>query len=1527
MAILRVVPITCLVALIALSAPGLGALTVEPGRAIANDHVRLELTHRGDVTTGFTLTGGGQEIARVLLGPRNLIVSRRAVAERGAQRARIVLPLTTAGDFARLGPESRVEVTLAEGDLWPRVSFSLHLQAFDPEAWQQAVGGTLPFHYLLCELPGATMFYQGGGLTPSREVDPYPMSTRGYVTGLWAEGWSSAAAMAGWAVPAVGLWNHRAKTFAAYDFNEARHTDRSSRLVASAYCENPGGTPFFCLLHPYQRRWVDLTYPEAPSRVASHFELLYSRDLPDTSDPNMFVLERLWREHRDLLPPVPRTNDLAWIPQYDAYAPAGTIEPTSSSTYLTGLSGPTGLAGAFVEVGSRMLGNDFISDGVMRARFRGDEASLEPLKRDIEYLMPRCTWVDLGGERCATWVHPIEGKFLDRWGGEACAGIFHTRNFHIGAGMLLLYEITGDERLLPFVDGVYNLCRHYLFTRNGVCDLPWSMFCRVGTAAGEQFLLNYRRVFKDDPVRGRNYDEALDLARMSLYKVLWFYTADPDLDDDLDPLFLNQAVNDCRWCGRVTWNECGWVLRTMVPIYCETRDPFLKYLLRGSIERYYAGFREDGGMAENLQIFGEIEPKGLRTAGFSDACHGGNVRRWARPCADARLRVAMGQRAAIAFGLNSRAYDIQDYRYKEGAGFSFRLVAVNPNPPPERTVDIVATAPFRDLTGKPIKVDGQPLPPDRYELNPMTRGEDVYIRDVPVGATVEIGDTSGAAPVPADDLPYRGRASVEADGWRALNLASSCNEALPMTWWDDDAWFGLAPGVRYVWGMPVVLVDPELNDGRNAVSGRAVDLDVSARAVFAVFGTHHGQDQAPGGLSLTTADGRTHQVLATDDLSLDLCNGFPLRRFDTYLAALDLGRAERLKSVEVRDGILLALTLAEDGAKGLEAVLARAHNARAAKLAEQARRYYQAPDQACPVARPWAAPELPYRFRLSVLTDPGREGEILVSAREDLGALLAQVGAPVAPPRVFRAFEALADDTTREVPVQFDPLADGGVQGELFLVLPASDRPGQTREVDVYFGPEGSPAPPAVKTDLTADQVTVTTGPSGLEFVFTLSGDGPNPRWTRLAFDTDGDGIFTDEANVLGPGGFSGGYGALTCVTDRITWYDFGLLQSRPASAEVLHQGPVSTTLRVSGLELWGHGDQAVQRSNVDGSDRRASPKGQAEWFFRFYAGRPDVEQWINFRLDTPDTGWTRPLQVRYGLESTDRAANVRVEGVMVGQADDAALLPLAGEPTRLPVACSYTTDGGLLQGLFVRADAAGEYFVGHWLLAPRAPTEAAYITYLQGPGLKQYAVELLRDGRAVTPEPADLPLVAFDSTGGRGPIPTPERREVVIAEGTLNPDPSLEQRDRFWALGGGDMAGVWTETQVYSGEVAADLSCAEQEIGMLQTKPIASRQLALEPNSVYEVTLWAKCTSGPGELHLNFYAPVSGYDFPHARVPLEADGEWHQVRAEVPTGALQPIARDTIFPRAEEVLPALRIWTYHKQQSVYVDHIEVRSQ
>ncbi|HJN19253.1 MAG TPA: hypothetical protein QGH10_27425, partial [Armatimonadota bacterium] len=404
--------------------------------------------------TGFAITDGEGLVAEIQLGPGGAITARRATTRGGS----LVLSGLDGGEAARFSRDSRVTVTT--GDRWPRVEFDIGIEAFDEAAWQRA-HGTVPFHYLLCETPGATFHYQGGGLIPAPEVDPFPISAKGFMAGNWADGWSYAPAMAGWAVPTVGMWNHVAGEFVAYDFSEARHTDRSSRLIAPAYCANEGGDPFFCLVHPYQRNWVELTCPETPTRAASHFELIYTRDLPDTADPNQFVLERLWNEKRDLLQPVPAMNDLAWIPEFDAGAPNGGLEPTAAGAQLRGFSSERGLEGIFVEPGTTMLGNTFVSDGIMRARSSGDEAQLARLREDVDYLLPRVKWVDIGGDRCATWVHPAEGTFKGQWGGEACAGNHHPSTFHIGTGLLLLHDITGDEALLPYIDGVYNWCKHY----------------------------------------------------------------------------------------------------------------------------------------------------------------------------------------------------------------------------------------------------------------------------------------------------------------------------------------------------------------------------------------------------------------------------------------------------------------------------------------------------------------------------------------------------------------------------------------------------------------------------------------------------------------------------------------------------------------------------------------------------------------------------------------------------------------------------------------------------------------------------------------------------------------------------------------------------------------------------------------------------------------------------------------------------------------------------------------------------------
>jgi hypothetical protein len=58
----------------------------------------------------------------------------------------------------------------------------------------------------------------------------------------------------------------------------------------------------------------------------------------------------------------------------------------------------------------------------------------------------------------------------------------------------------------------------------------------------------------------------------------------------------------------------------------------------------------------------------------------------------------------------------------------------------------------------------------------------------------------------------------------------------------------------------------------------------------------------------------------------------------------------------------------------------------------------------------------------------------------------------------------------------------------------------------------------------------------------------------------------------------------------------------------------------------------------------------------------------------------------------------------------------------------------------------------------------------------------------------------------------------------------------------------------------------------------------------------------------------------------VPADGEWHLIRVEVPTGDFPARSQQPgVFTRSRGVAPALRLWTYRKTQKTYVDQVEVR--
>ena len=875
---------------------------------------------------GFTLSAQGRKIGNLELCGGTRWKGLEVAEGRGELGEWIeIRGIDTSGTGGTpvFSQDSRVRITLLEDEPYPRVDLDLRLLSFDPEAWREALKPDAPVYFLKMSLPNAKLHYQGGGLIPDPSWQEYPLSMKGFMAGDWSDGWSYAPPLSAWAVPAVGLWDSDRGVFVGYDFNHPRHTDRSCKYLAAATCAGNGNHSgkFVCLVHPYQREYVHLTYPEGPAEISTHFDLLYSFDMPSTKDPNMFVLRRLYKRYGDLLPAVPKMNDLTWIHREDAWSPPLGLPRTKAGSRLIWLSGKSGLAGHFLELGTTMIGNPFISDGVQDLFTLQDEERLQLLRRDLERLSEEAVWFTLSGEKCVSWNLPLAGKFKDQWGGEKAEGLHHCKTWHVGTAFLLMYEREKNPDYLPYIDGVYNFTKHFLYTRNGVCDLPWAMFCRVATAAGENFLLNYRRIFQEDPLRGGNREEALELATMCLYKVLWFYTTDPDETDEMDPTFLNQAVNDIRWAGRVTWNECGWVVRTMIPIYCETGDPFLKYLLRGSLDRYWMGFREDGGVAENLQISGDLEPKGLRTAGFAGIQHGACARRYACPIGEAPIRVVTGEKDAIAFCKETRDFDVDDYLYEEGRGFRFKLITLRPDKDHD-PIDIVISAPFRDLRGMKVSVNGTEK---NCEVNLATGGEDVYVKGVRVGDLIQVaasGPTTESDETRSQTPDLRPVRKFAEEGLARIDLAPLANRGLERRWKRKENWFGYLPGEHVVYGIPFWLVDPEENHDRCVVEGDGqhaivIPVGMETKSIFLFFGLRREESeegQSAAKFRTTYEDGSAEVVEAKPTILADITGFMPLRDWDLVMFQWKSKIESAVREISLIDGTLFAMTVATQAA-------------------------------------------------------------------------------------------------------------------------------------------------------------------------------------------------------------------------------------------------------------------------------------------------------------------------------------------------------------------------------------------------------------------------------------------------------------------------------------------------------------------------------------------------------------------------------------------------------------------------------------
>ena len=1496
------------------------------GDAIWTAAARLETIRRERAAVGVRLSSDGKTVAEMRFGPNGLWPAKKCEVkqEAGVARLRFIgLDTSATGGTPSLTADSFVEFSLQGDASFPRVEFSIGLDAFDEKAWQEALPPAAPFYYLTCRVPKAKMLYLGGGLIATPEFEPYPFTRQGCISGNWSARWSYAAALAAFAVPAFGLWEPDDQLFVGYDFGEARHTDRSSKYLAPAYCAGEGRHegPMICLVHPHQAKWVDLTYPTAPARVASHFEWIYSTALGSDRDPNEFVLTRFVRDHASLLRPAPAMNDLTWVRDPGAVQLPHTILRNLGPALLH-KSGPRYLEGAFCELGALMLGATFPSDGVRHIYQAKAHAAIRTLQQQIEFLKERAIWREIKRDKCCVWQHPLEGRFKDRWGGDDCAGTRHKCTWQIGAAMLVVYDNEKDDSLLPFIDGVYNWTKHALYTRNGVCDIPWSMFCHIGLAAGENFMLTYRQVFRDDPLRGGNLDEALRLARMVAYKSTWFYLADPDETDGMDPIFLGQAVTDRRWMGRVTWNECGWIPRTAIPLYCDTGDPFLKYLVRGAAENFFVGYREDGGITENVQIFGETAAKGRRTAGTSGISNGAQLRRWAEPAGASPVRVCVGEKAAIAFCKNTFAYDVADYAYRPELNCRFRLVVRQRAE--HGPIDVTLTAPFRDLRTRPIRVDGQLLATDRIEYNEFTDGEDAYLRGVRPGSMIEVGDPAGAHAAPADPMPYRSPADArprQIGDFRTLDLTPAFNERLEMRFGEPGSWYGWMYGLKWRDRIPYYFVASELTGGRACVKGGARKPPrlrfEPVSHLFVVLGVH-GEQAAPpisiGRVRLTGQDGTHTDVNVTQYRWLDVNCSLPIRTFNVYVAMLSLPGGRRMAGLEVLGGRLFAVT-ALDGNEALAAALRREFDsdARVAFAKSQQGRYAAALRQ-CNADLPWSVPSASHRLVLDVTPNEDVAQPVL-RVPLDLGLLAGQVGLEKVPP----CHNVICENRTQTklVPAQFDVFRNG--RGTLVIVPSEDLRANVTKRYVVYFAvlPAGDrPAQNALERS--GSSVTFSGGRNAAQCTFNLSGGGNGPRLMDVRFDLNRDGRF-EEPNVLGSTGFSGGYGCLTAVYDPYFWFDFGRFQQEDARVRLVHAGRASTTVVIENLQLFGVVDPGVGIAAVEsrGKTFAIGPKGVARWFFRTYAGRPYLDQWVEWEMDDRGTCWTRALQARYGLARFD--PSVVRNGGRPGEpavAQDFCVLSAAEEPMRPAALAARTRDGHVVEVLLGEPHKPGRYATSFWRMAPSAYGAENLKRSLAVVGVEVYALERVHDGHLVRQSPRPAKGDAVSTLDGPVVLPGPE----PPLPGTLNWDSSFEKTKQYWRI---SRDAAWSRKAARTGRIGALLEVSKEKgktLALVQTNGRVNREMALAPNTAYQLTFWARCASTTGRLNTNLYWG-RGYDFPHVVVDLPGDNKWHRYQVKVSTGPY-PLPGQKVFTVPRRIFPSLRLWCLRRDQTVHVDDV-----
>lgn len=878
---------------------------------ISNDYLIVSPLIADGKGIGFKIeTREGKWIADLLLGSQGNI--RAGSVE--VKDLSIRLEDLEAGPTPSLGPDSFVEIKLLPDDPYPQVSFRLDIESFDEELWREKIGD-VPFHFLVCSLPGAEIFHQRGWNIPTPIIDPYPLQGRqtGYgrqISSLWSRDWTYCPPIGAYPLATVGLWKPSQRKYVAYDFHGSRLTDGSEKYIASAYCwKLKGAKQFFTLVYPYAAKYNRLRYPDTPVTISSHFTLLYSLDLPSDSDPNLFVQGFIWERYRDLLPEVPGVNDLSWLPKRYRVRGYGPMRSGRLYHRLTGKNA------RWFKPGSLVFGGEGWDRSAVDYIFEvKDEKAISRLEEDLEFLAKWAQKMVVDGDECYFWRKPLEGEGIEMFG----PGVETTHNiqgWQLALTYLDAYRNDPDRfgRYLYLIDGALRWTKHILYTRNGYADVPAAQFC-WGAAPATAFCLRYYYTFRNDPERQELAKEALKLVRTMMYRYMPIWASDNDRMDELDSSFFMEPNSGISWLGSACSNEVWCVPYAMALTYVATGDPIIGHYLRGACERWHELFRDeyhdsvadyDGAFTEMFGLFEGCNIGKGKRATFGGLW--GQLEQIAYPVGKATVRVICGEKGALAFNKKGRHTDISDYRYYGDGDLSFKLVRYGEGQ--GEPFDLNVTFPMFDLRGKRVFV----LREDASEPEELKMGEGfeemprrpdtLVIHGLRYGDTVAIGRFDPSVePIPLRIERTRGRRNrvKSSDGFVMYDLRSHLNRRLSFDWDDTSSWAGFEPGMRTIYGVPFDLIDPDFNGGRICVRDADLDLRISGSHLFALVG----EVEEGGKIILSGPKGETE---------IDLQRGIPVLKgwppcMKWHLDLVEAPLKGEFDRLEIRNGSLFALT-------------------------------------------------------------------------------------------------------------------------------------------------------------------------------------------------------------------------------------------------------------------------------------------------------------------------------------------------------------------------------------------------------------------------------------------------------------------------------------------------------------------------------------------------------------------------------------------------------------------------------------------